>query len=171
MQGKIRRSKACQSTKIGAALRNSRVKCSIILPVVAVQSSGVPLRAVDSAWPEHMFSVASLFGSTPKSTLWTVLHDVRLLVLLMAFAESLSNDCGGGSLTLICQLFYYQCLTAEMAEKDARVDQPGMSFQAKGLPCALVVSCLAVVNNDGSYSTTKSVIRDISEASSMARSA
>jgi E3 ubiquitin-protein ligase UBR4 len=75
----------------GAMLRNNRAKCNVILPLISSHSSKVPLMAVDSALTDHHNAIANLLGSTPKSALWNLLHDVRLLLLRMAYGESLSS--------------------------------------------------------------------------------
>ena len=99
--------KAPKSEWEGTALRNSRVNCNLILPLVTRHSSSVPLVAVDSSLNEFQASLSNFLGATPKSMLWTVLHDVRFLLLRMAYGESLSADCGGGSLSSNCQLLFY----------------------------------------------------------------
>ena len=133
--------KAPKSEWEGAILRNSRVNCNVILPLVSCRSSRVPLIAVDCAMTEHQAAVSNLIGSTPKSMLWTVLHDLRLLLLRMAYGEPLNADCGGGSLASNCQLVYHQLLAADMFDKDAQVDQPQQSSHARGLPAGFLAAC------------------------------
>merc|ERR1719464_1998284 len=100
--------KAPKSEWEGASLRNSRIQCNIILPLVSSRSSSVSLVSVEQALTEHQTAVANLIGIRPKSNLWTVLHDVRLLLLRMAYGESLNADCGGGSLRSNAELIFHQ---------------------------------------------------------------
>lgn len=162
--------KAPKSEWEGAALRNNRVSCNVILPLVSQKLSSVPLRAVDAALSDHHSAISNLLGSTPKSALWTALHDVRLLMLRIAYDESLSTDCGGGSLTSNCQLVFHQFGTIEVFDKDAQVDQPQKSLHASGLPCGVVVACLNIENqcSSSSKATSGALVRDTAEASLMA---
>lgn len=159
--------KAPKSEWEGAILRNNRVNCNVILPLVSSRSSKVPLIAVDSALTEHQASVSNLLGSTPKSMLWTVLHDVRLLLLRIAYGEALNSDCGGGSLASNCQLMYYQMLMADMFDKDAQVDQPSQSQHARGLPAGFLAAC-AMLSSSESSDTETLLVRGIADAAPMA---
>jgi hypothetical protein len=159
--------KAPKSEWEGAALRNSRVNCNVILPLVSSRSSKVPLMAVDSALTDHQSAVSNLLGTSPKSMLWTVLHDVRFLLLRMAYGEPLNADCGGGSLSSNCQLLFYQLLMADMFDKGAQVDQPEDSQHARGLAAGLLAGC-AIVTAQDNKSNTSSLTRGVADASPMA---
>ena len=89
-------------------MRNSRVKCNVILPLVSSRSSQVSIGSVEQALTEHQSAVANLIGVQPKSNLWNLLYDVRLLLLRMAYGELLNEDCGGGSLMSNSKLIFYQ---------------------------------------------------------------
>jgi hypothetical protein len=158
--------KAPKSEWEGALLRNSRVSCNVILPLVSCHSSRVPLMAVDSALTEHQATVSNLLGSTPKSMLWTCLHDVRLLLLRMAYGEPLNADCGGGSLASNCLLLFYQLQAADMFDKDAQVDQPDQSSRARGLAPGFLAACAATTPDATVHSTT--LVRSIADAAPMA---
>jgi hypothetical protein len=162
--------KAPKSEWEGANLRNNRINCNVILPLVSNRSSRVPLMAVDSALTDHQTSIANLVGCTPKSMLWTILHDVRFLMLRMAYGESLNTDCGGGSLASNVQLLLYQLLTADMFDKDAQVDQPVQSQHARCLSTGFLAAC-AIVSADSSQKSSSSLnqlTRGIADAAPMA---
>ena len=99
--------KAPKSEWEGASLRNSRVACNAILPLVSSRSSKVSLIAVEQGLAEHQTAIANMLGARPKSMLWHTLHDVRLLLLRMAHGEMLGADCGGGSLASNSSLLFY----------------------------------------------------------------
>lgn len=66
---------------------------------------------------------------------------MRLLLLRIAHGESLSTDCGGGSLTSNCTLVYYLLFLADLFARDAEVDSPATVQHAKQLtPGFLAVS-------------------------------
>lgn len=116
--------KAPKSEWEGASLRNSRVNCNVILPLVSSKSSKVPLVAVDMALTEYQNAISNLLGARPKAMLWTGLNDVRLLLLRMAYGESLNADCGGGSLSSNASLLFYELLLVDMFTNDAEHDSP-----------------------------------------------
>jgi E3 ubiquitin-protein ligase UBR4 len=150
----------------GAALRNNRVSCNVIFPLVTCRSSDVPLVAVESALTDHMTTVTNILGTTPKSTLWTVLHDVRLLLLRISYGESLSSDCGGGSIESNCKLLFYQFLMADMYERNAQVDQPEHATHARALSCGLLAACAIVTAKDLTLNSTV-LTRGIADAATM----
>jgi hypothetical protein len=161
--------KAPKSEWEGAILRNNRANCNVILPLVSSRSSKVPLIAVDSALTEHQGAVSNLLGGTPKSMLWTVLFDVRLLLLRIAYGESLQADSGGGSLSSNCQLIFYQLLMADMFDKDAQVDQPKQSQHARGLSPGFLVACASIfAKDDPNDDNTNLLVRGIADAAPMA---
>ena len=117
----------------GASLRNSRVTCNSILPLVSSRSSKVSLIDVDQALAEHQTVMINLLGTRPKSILWTVLHDIRLLLLRVACGEPLGDECGGGSLASNSSLVFYMLVTADMYAKDAALDAPEIAQHARNL--------------------------------------
>ena len=83
----------------------------------------------------------------------------------MAYGESLSDDCGGGSLASNCQLLFYQFLMIDAFDKDAQVDQPEQSRHARGLAAGLLSGCAIVTanDNDGGTSSLTSAIADAAQ--------
>lgn len=164
--------KAPKSEWEGAALRNSRVNCNVILPLVSSRSSDVPLVAVDSALTEYQTAVNNLTGNAAKfSMLWTVLHDVRFLLLRMAHGELLNTDCGGGSLFSNAQLLIHQMMMADMFEKDAQVDSPETAQHVRNLSAGFLAAGSIVHASDYNKSgpSTSSVLtRGIADAAPMA---
>jgi hypothetical protein len=140
--------KAPKSEWEGASLRNSRVNCNVILPLVSSRSSKVPLVAVDVALTDHQTAVSNLLGARPKSMLWTVLHDVRFLLLRMAYGEALNADCGGGSLASNAKLVFYQLFMADMFEKDAQVDAAETAQHARALSAGFLAACAMLKSED-----------------------
>ena len=163
--------KAPKSEWEGASLRNSRVSCNIILPLVSSESSKVPLVAVDMALTEYQTTISNLLGTRPKSMLWIVLHDVRLLLLRVAYGESLSVDCGGGSLGSNTALMFYQLFMADMFAKDAEHDAPDVASHARALSGGFLVASRILVATDyhglKSASAT-SLARGIADSAPMA---
>jgi len=126
--------KAPKSEWEGATLRNSRVTCNIILPLVSSKVSEVPLMAVEAALADVNTVVTNTLGTRPKSMLWVVLHDLRLLLLRMAYGEALNSDCGGGSLSSNFLLLLYQMYSADMYAINAEHDEsPEVAKHARGL--------------------------------------
>jgi hypothetical protein len=103
--------------------------------------------------------------------LWTILHDVRFLMLRIAYGESLNTDCGGGSLASNVQLIFYQLLTADMFDKDAQVDQPVQSQHARCLSTGFLAAC-TIVSAESQKSSNSSglnqLTRGIADAAPMA---
>jgi E3 ubiquitin-protein ligase UBR4 len=160
--------KAPKSEWEGATLRNSRVKCNVIMPLVTSRSSQVPLVAVDAALTEHQTAISNLLGARPKSMLWNVLHDVRLLLLRMAYGESLNTDCGGGSLLSNCQLVFHQLLMADMFEKDAQVDAPETAQHARHLSAGFLAASAITHSPDYSKRSQSLLHRGMADSSTMA---
>ena len=159
--------KAPKSEWEGAVLRNNRVSCNVIFPLVSSRSSKVSLVAVDAALSEHQSAISNLLGTAPKSMLWTVLHDVRILLLRIAYGEALNIDCGGGSLFSNCQLIFYQLLMADMFEKDAQISQPSQSQHARALPVGFLTTC-ALVSAGAVEGSESTIVRGIADAALMA---
>jgi len=44
---------------------------------------------MENALADHQSAVSNMLGSKPKSMLWTVLHDIRLLIFRMTAAAAL----------------------------------------------------------------------------------
>jgi hypothetical protein len=161
--------KAPKSEWEGASLRNSRVNCNVMMPLVSSRSSKVTLVAVDVALTDHQTAISNLLGARPKSMLWTAIHDVRLLLLRMAYGESLNTDCGGGSFVSNAKLLFYQLLMADMFEKDAQVDAPETSQHARGLSAGFLAACSIVKADDFNRdSSSASLLRGIADAAPMA---
>ena len=137
----------------GAKLRNGRVSCNAILPLVSSRSSKVPLMAVDSALSDHQTAVSNVLGASVKNPLWTTLFDARFLLLRFAYGEALNLDSGGGSLSSNAALLFHHLTMAEMFEKNAQLDSPELSQHARGLSaaflsaCAIVTTCTGVSSN------------------------
>eukprot|EP00531_Pseudo-nitzschia_arenysensis_P008909 CAMPEP_0116130354 /NCGR_PEP_ID=MMETSP0329-20121206/8425_1 /TAXON_ID=697910 /ORGANISM="Pseudo-nitzschia arenysensis, Strain B593" /LENGTH=1905 /DNA_ID=CAMNT_0003624707 /DNA_START=271 /DNA_END=5988 /DNA_ORIENTATION=+ len=160
--------KAPKSEWEGAALRNLGVNCNVIFPLVSSRSSSVSLFSIEKALTEHQTAVANLIGVRPKSNLWNVLHDVRLMLLRVAYGESLDADCGGGSLGSNAQLIYHQLSMAKMFENEAQVDAPATSQHARNLSAGFLAACEIISAEDYDSSEKSSLIRGIADSSLMA---
>lgn len=160
--------KAPKSEWEGASLRNSRVKCNVIIPLVSSRSSKVPLVAVDAALTEHQTAVSNLLGVRPRSMLWNSLHDVRLLLVRMAYGEPLNADCGGGSLASNCKLVFYQLLMADMFEKDAQLDSPETAQHARILSAGFLAASAILKADDFTKSDKTDLQRGVADSSVMA---
>ena len=163
--------KAPKSEWEGASLRNSRVSCNIILPLVSSESSKVPLVAVDIALTEYQTTISNLLGTRPKSMLWIVLHDVRLLLLRVAYGESLSGDCGGGSLGSNSALMFYQLFMADMFANDAEHDAPDVASHARALSGGFLAASriLTAIDYQGlKTASATSLARGIADSAPMA---
>ena len=162
--------KAPKSEWEGASLRNSRVTCNAILPLVASRSSKVSLIAVEQALAEHQTIVANMLGSRPKSMLWHTLHDVRLLLLRMAHGELLGADCGGGSLASNSSLLFYMLSTADMFAKDAIHDSPETAQHAQNLDSGFLAASEILNASDysGAGSVAQRLKRGFADAAPMA---
>jgi len=160
--------KAPKSEWEGASLRNSRVNCNVILPLVSSRSSQAPLCSVEQALTDHQTAIANLIGVRPKTNLWTVLHDVRFLLLRMSYGEALNADCGGGSLASNSQLIFYQLSMASMFENEAQVDSPTSSLHARALSSGFLAACEIASAEDYQSSGASTLVRDIADSSVMA---
>jgi hypothetical protein len=163
--------KAPKSEWEGASLRNSRVNCNLILPLVSSKSSKVPLVAVDMALTDYQTAIANLLGARPKAMLWAVLNDVRLLLLRMAYGESLNADCGGGSLSSNASLLFYQLLLADMFTNDAEHDSPQTARHARSLSGGFLAASKILQAEDydsSGKSSQSSMSRVIADAAPMA---
>lgn len=160
--------KAPKSEWEGASLRNSRVNCNVIMPLVSSRSSKVPLVAVDVALTEHQTAISNLLGARPKSMLWNILHDVRFLLLRMAYGEPLNADCGGGSLVSNTQLVFHQLLMADMFEKDAQVDAPEMAQHARNLSAGFLAASAITQADDSTKRNQTLLHRGLADSAVMA---
>ena len=140
--------KAPKSEWEGATLRNSRVNCNIIMPLVSPKNSSVSVMSVESAFSTYQNNLANMLGSKPKSMLWTALHDVRLLLLRVSHGESLSIDCGGGSLSSNSALVYYILFMADMFARDAEHDAPETVHHARQLSSAFLAASAILEASD-----------------------
>ena len=132
--------KAPKSEWEGASLRNSRVSCNVILPLMSKENAKVPVMEMENALADYQQAVANMLGSKPKSMLWTVLQDVRLLMLRISYGESLNADCGGGSLSSNSMLIFHSLFLADMFGKDAEHDLPVTVRHAKSLSTGYLAS-------------------------------
>eukprot|EP00563_Minutocellus_polymorphus_P000062 CAMPEP_0181039188 /NCGR_PEP_ID=MMETSP1070-20121207/10333_1 /TAXON_ID=265543 /ORGANISM="Minutocellus polymorphus, Strain NH13" /LENGTH=2292 /DNA_ID=CAMNT_0023117017 /DNA_START=13 /DNA_END=6891 /DNA_ORIENTATION=- len=162
--------KAPKSEWEGASLRNSRVTCNAILPLVASRSSKVSLIAVEQALAEHQTIVANMLGSRPQSMLWHTLHDVRLLLLRMAHGELLGADSGGGSLASNSSLLFYMLSTADMFAKDAVHDAPETAQHAQNIDSGFLAASEILNASDysGAGSVAQRLKRSFADAAPMA---
>jgi E3 ubiquitin-protein ligase UBR4 len=153
--------KAPKSEWNGASLRNNRVSCNIILPLVSPLSSKLlPIGRLESVLGEYQSFVASALESPPQSMLWSTLYDVYLLLLRIAYNEDLSADCGGGSLASNCELMYYQFIAADTFDRDAQAENITYSAHARCLAGGLL-SAVALINEDGaSYNSLSPYVGD-----------
>ena len=121
-------------------MRNSRVTCNVILPLVSTKTSSVPLMSVENALADVNNVMTNTLGVRPKSTLWSCLHDIRFLLLRMAYGEALNVDCGGGSSSSNFLLALYQLYTADMFAANAEHDEsPEVSKHARNLSYGFLV--------------------------------
>jgi len=132
--------KAPKSEWEGASLRNSRVSCNVILPLMSKGNSKVPVMEMENALADHQQAVTNMLGSKPKSMLWTVLQDIRLLLLRLSYGETLNTECGGGSLSTNSMLIFHSLFLTDMFAKDAEHDLPVTVRHANGLSTAYLAS-------------------------------
>ena len=160
--------KAPKSEWEGATLRNLGVNCNVIFPLVSSKSSSVSLFSVEQALAEHQTAIANMIGVRPKSNLWTVLHDLRLMLLRIAYGESLDADCGGGSTGSNAQLIFHQLSMAKMFENEAQVDAPTVAQHARNLSAGFLAACEIASAEDYESYDKSSFIRGIADCSLMA---
>ena len=162
--------KAPKSEWEGASLRNSRVACNVVLPLASSRTSSVPLIAVESALGEVNTITTTILGARPKSMLWNVLHDVRLLMLRMAYGEALNADCGGGSSSSNFLLVLYQLYTADMLSKNTDIDDSQVSRHARSLSSGFIAASSIVDSVEFTRQDTRSkrLERGVADAAPMA---
>lgn len=133
----------------GANLRNSRVACNVIIPLVSSKTAKVPLMAVETAMAEYNTIVTNTLGARPKSILWSCLHDIRFLLMRMAYGEALGADCGGGSSSSNFLLLLYQLYSADLLAKNAEHDESSEITQhVRGLSAGFLVG-MEIVDDSG----------------------
>jgi hypothetical protein len=160
--------KAPKSEWEGASLRNNRVNCNAILPLVSSRISSVPIMHVNAGLSDYQSAVSSVLGvGSQESMLWPLLHDIRFLLLRMAYGESLNTDCGGGSLASNCQLLFHQLRLANVLDKDAQLDQRSLSHHAHGLSAGCLLACSVLFRKDAAKSRTE-LARGVADATPMA---
>ena len=109
------------------------------MPLIScANSSEIPLVIIDATLANYQSAITGIIGSRPKVMVWNVLHDVRLLLLRIAYEESLSSDCGGGSLTSNVTLIFHLFLMANMFIKTAEVESPSLAKYVKFLAAAFI---------------------------------
>ena len=114
--------------------------CNVILPLVSTKTSSVPLMSVENALADVSHNMTNTLGVRPKSMLWSCLHDIRFLLLRMAYGEALNADCGGGSSSSNFLLALYQLYTADMYAANAEHDEsPEVSKHARNLSFGFLV--------------------------------
>jgi len=163
-------SKAPKSEWEGASLRNSRVSCNVILPLISTHTVEVPVMSVETALADHQSAVTNLLGVRPKSMLWNTLHDVRLLILRMSYGEALNIDCGGGSLSSNTALIFHMLFMADMFVRDAKHDTPETVQHARELSSALLATSKILEADDyeSERSNTLRLCQGFADASPMA---
>jgi hypothetical protein len=129
----------------------------------------IPVMEMESALADHRQAVSNILGSKPKSMLWTILHDIRLLVLRIAYGEALNVDCGGGSLSSNVSLIFHNLFLALMIAKNSEHDSAENVLQAKGLSTAyLAASSILRCSDLVQTSKTKQLRRAFADSAPMA---
>uniref|UniRef100_A0A7S2LBI9 E3 ubiquitin ligase UBR4 C-terminal domain-containing protein n=1 Tax=Leptocylindrus danicus TaxID=163516 RepID=A0A7S2LBI9_9STRA len=154
----------------GAALRNSRVSCNSIFPLVSsLKNSEVPLVVFENSLANYQSSIANVVGARPKSMVWTVLHDARLLLLRIAYGEPLNADCGGGSLLSNTSLILQLLLMAEMFIKNSELEaQSAASVDHVRYLSAAFLSAMEIIGAEDYRVSSKSLMKNSTDASLMA---
>ena len=96
--------------------------------------------SLENALADHHTVASNILGSQPKSMLWTILHDVRLLLLRVSYGESLNYDCGGGCLTSNAALVFYSLFMADLQARNAEIDLPEIVQHAKQLTAGFLAT-------------------------------
>ena len=153
----------------GASLRNSRVSCNVILPLISKENSKVAVMSMENSLADHQQAVSNIIGTKPKSMLWIVLHDLRLLLLRISYGEALHADCGGGSISSNASLIFHFLFLAHMFARDAEHDAPVTVRHAKGLSTGyLAASSILRANDKSESSQMKKMRRGFADAGPMA---
>ena len=113
--------------------------------------------AIETAMADYNTVVANTLGARPKSTLWNCLHDIRLLLLRMAYGEALGADCGGGSSSSNFLLLLYQLYSADLLAKNGEHDESlAVSRHARDLSAGYLVAMEIVDSPDFDRDDTRS---------------
>ena len=161
--------KAPKSEWEGASLRNSRVTCNVILPLISKDNDKVPVLEMETSLSDHQQIVSTTLGSKPKSMLFTTLHDLRLLMFRIAYGESLSIECGGGSLSSNATLIFHNLFLADMFSIAASHESPTVSKHARGLSTGyLAASAILRASDIPKTSKMKQLRKGFAEAGPMA---
>jgi hypothetical protein len=161
--------KAPKSEWEGASLRNSRVTCNVILPLISKDNDKVPVLEMETSLSNHQQIVSTTLGSKPKSMLFTTLHDLRLLMFRIAYGESLSIECGGGSLSSNATLIFHNLFLADMFSIAASHESPSVSKHARGLSTGyLAASAILRASDIPKTSRMKQLRKGFAEAGPMA---
>jgi len=125
--------------------------------------------AMENALVDHQQTISNMLGSKPKSMLWVVLQDLRLLLLRMSYGEALNIDCGGGSLSSNSSLIFHLLFLANMFARDAEHDAPITVRHAKGLSTGfLAASAILRANDLFENSQIKKMRKSFADAAPMA---
>jgi hypothetical protein len=100
--------------------------------------------------------------------LWTTLHDIRLLMLRIAYGEQLNTDSGGGNLRSNISLIYYQLHLAAMFEKTARHDNPASAQHCSALHLGYIAAWEVLQAHDFTGFSANALQRGIADAAPMA---
>jgi hypothetical protein len=158
--------KAPKSEWEGASLRNNRVKCNCALPLISNRDSAVPLVDVTTGLSDYQSALASILGFSSSCMLWHILHDIRFLLLRIAYGESLNTDAGGGSLASNCQLLFHQMHLAETFAKQTDVEQKESLIHAQGLSAGCLLAC-GVVFKENSKKENSELLRAVADGTLM----
>ena len=152
----------------GASLRNSRVSCNAILPLISKENSQIPVMSLERALHNYQSVTTNILGSEPDSMMWNILYDLNFLLLRIAYGEPLNNDCGGGSLTSNSALIFYNLLLIDTVAKNSEHDSPLTVQHARELStCFLAASSILRSGEMGEGIVTKKLRRGFIESSLM----
>ena len=127
----------------GASLRNSRVTCNAILPLISKENSQIPVMSLERALHNYQTVTTTILGSEPNSMVWNILYDLNFLLLRIAYGEPLNNDCGGGSLTSNSALIFYDLFLVDTIARNSEHDSPITVQHARELStCFLAASSI-----------------------------
>lgn len=136
-------SKAPKTEWEGASLRNSRVTCNAILPLISKENSQIPVMSLERALHNYQTVTTNILGSEPNSMVWNILYDLNFLLLRIAYGEPLNNDCGGGSLTSNSALIFYDLFLIDTIARNSEHDSPITVQHARELStCFLAASSI-----------------------------
>lgn len=158
--------KAPKSEWEGATLRNNRVKCNCILPLISSRDSAVPLIDVNTGLSDYQSTLTNILGSSLPCMIWHILHDIRFLLLRFAYGESLNADSGGGSLASNCQLLFHQMHLAETFAKEVDVEQKDNVLHAQGLSAGCLLAC-GMVFSENSKKENSDLLRAVADGTVM----